>query len=67
MEWTTILALVLGMLIVALPVVLVAFLTVGGYMGLRGTGNEEAPQCATDTECGPGFACRNGMCIPSNS
>ncbi|OGO01536.1 MAG: hypothetical protein A2Y72_06045 [Chloroflexi bacterium RBG_13_53_26] len=66
MECTTVLALALGTLIVALPVAFVAFLTVGGYMGLRGTRNEKALQCTIDTDCGSGFACRNGMCVPSD-
>jgi Cys-rich repeat protein len=66
MEWFAILALVLGALIGALPVAFVAFLTVGGVIGLRGTGYEKAPQCTIDTDCGLGFVCRDGTCVPSN-
>jgi Cys-rich repeat protein len=66
MEWQLVLALAMGIPLVLLPVAFVAYLTVGGYVAMPGTRKEKAAQCSVDADCGPGFVCKKGTCVPSD-
>jgi len=72
MEWGTILALVIGIPVVLFPVAFIWFVNVGGMMAtIKSWGTVRQPEktpsnmtCSIDTDCPPGYICRNGICVP---
>ena len=75
MEWATILALAIGILVVLFPLAYIWYINVGGILiainswkAVKQT--EKAPSnlmCSIDSDCPPGYVCLNGRCMPQKA
>lgn len=73
MEWSTIVALAIGIIVIFLPVAFIWYINVGGILtavrSWKATKlSEKAPSdltCSVDTDCPPSYVCLNGRCVPA--
>ena len=67
MEWTAIVALFLGVLVMLVPVVLIWYIIGGGiYHSLRDKSIGKLI-CSIDTDCPSGYLCFDGKCMPATN
>ena len=75
MEWGTILALAIGILVVLFPVAFIWYINVGGILTAIKSWRvekqfEKTPSnltCSVDTDCPPGHVCLSGRCVPQKA
>ena len=71
MDIITALGLTVGALVALFPLGYVAYINVGGiYAAARRSqakNREAAAACRLDSDCPPGYSCRNGICVPNGA
>ena len=75
MELGTIVALVIGVLVILFPVAIIWYINIGGMVsavkGRRAVKQvEKTPSsltCSVDADCPPGYVCLNGRCVPQDA
>jgi hypothetical protein len=67
MEWTVIVALFLGVLVMLVPVALIWYIIGGGIFHSLRDKSASKLVCSVDTDCPPGYLCFEGKCVPATN